>query len=89
MSVLTQLFVPGEARPLKIAPEVIYTSSYYKGVIYLWAPQSRGANQKTKREGLDRISQGPPNIYFILSLINSYPASHTLTDNSPTSRQLV
>jgi len=27
MSVLTQLTVPGEARPLKIAPEAIYTSS--------------------------------------------------------------
>jgi len=28
MSVLTQLTVPGEARPLKIAPEAIYSSSY-------------------------------------------------------------
>jgi len=27
MSVLTQLTVPGEARPLKIAPEAIYSSS--------------------------------------------------------------
>jgi len=27
MSVLTQLTVPGEARPLKIAPEAIYLSS--------------------------------------------------------------
>jgi len=30
MSVLTQLSVPGEARPLKIAPEAIYTSSLTK-----------------------------------------------------------
>jgi len=29
MSVLTQLTVPGEARPLKIAPKAIYTSSYF------------------------------------------------------------
>jgi len=29
MTVLTQLSVPGEARPLKIAPEAIYTSSSY------------------------------------------------------------
>jgi len=28
MSVLTQLTVPGEARPLKIAPEAIYSSSF-------------------------------------------------------------
>jgi len=28
MSVLTQLTVSGEARPLKIAPEAIYTSSF-------------------------------------------------------------
>jgi len=28
MSVLTQLSVPEEARPLKIAPEAIYTSSF-------------------------------------------------------------
>jgi len=28
MSVLTQLSVPGKARPLKIAPEAIYTSSF-------------------------------------------------------------
>jgi len=29
MSLLTQLSVPGEARPLKIAPEAIYTSSSF------------------------------------------------------------
>jgi len=28
MSALTQLSVPEEARPLKIAPEAIYTSSF-------------------------------------------------------------
>jgi len=28
MSVLIQLTVPGEVRPLKIAPEAIYTSSF-------------------------------------------------------------
>jgi len=29
MSVLNQLTVPGEARPLKITPEAIYTSSLF------------------------------------------------------------
>jgi len=33
MSVLTQLTVPGEARPLKIAPEAIYSSSFHSFVI--------------------------------------------------------
>jgi len=33
MSVLTQLTVPGEARPLKIAPEAIYSSSFVLDLI--------------------------------------------------------
>jgi len=37
LSVLTQLTVPGEARPLKIAPEAIYSSSllYFSPVFIL------------------------------------------------------
>jgi len=34
MSVLTQLTVPGEAKPLKIAPEAIYTSSWESGIAF-------------------------------------------------------
>jgi len=33
--VLTQLTVPGEARPLKIAPEAIYTSSFFTTAFWM------------------------------------------------------
>jgi len=37
MSVLTQLTVPGEARPLKIAPEAIYSYSFQCTTLVLYS----------------------------------------------------